>query len=89
MDHAVERVLHKTALEGNTISEVRANETITTLTCRSVIIQNLEARTLQRNIIRVLVDRFSAALADVADDSDVPSDALLREFLGGSKYDVH
>jgi hypothetical protein len=29
------------------------------------------------------------SIADVEDDSEVPSTSLLREFIGGSAYDVH
>ena len=29
------------------------------------------------------------SIADVSDDSQVPSTSLLREFIGGSAYEVH
>jgi hypothetical protein len=30
-----------------------------------------------------------SSIEDVQDDSLVPSDSLLREFIGGSTYEVH
>jgi len=35
------------------------------------------------------IQRLFTALADVPDDSFVPTGSLLREFIGGSSYDVH
>lgn len=35
------------------------------------------------------VEKLLASVADVADDSPVPPTSLLREFIGGSAYDVH
>jgi uridine kinase len=35
------------------------------------------------------VHSLLASIADVEDDSAVPAESLLREFIGGSAYDVH
>ncbi|MGQ0721387.1 MAG: ATP cone domain-containing protein [Candidatus Eiseniibacteriota bacterium] len=35
------------------------------------------------------VDELLSSIADVKDDSAVPARSLLREFIGGSAYDVH